>query len=285
MMTLLQVGSDGSVKGLRVVGFHGDVDGDETPAKLGPVYVDGAGSLAHVVELGPTRSTPAGQIRIETYPPPFPEHGPLPGQGTRIGPWPAQPAGVVMAVGPQERRLIGELRRQARTRGRGRVPSFVEWFASDEQRSDALSCERQEDVALWCCREDEAFSLLECVHRVVRDVFFEAVRSRTPDALEDAAWWLQRAAIADEDIFLAGAALRSLALPEWKILVREALHLPKESDWEAKLAEAARYLEHPPPVVVPQPSPRVDQAPPSAIGAPLSKCRSTMRHLFASAAA
>ena len=55
--------------GLTVVGFHGAMAADETPAKLGPVYVNQAGCLTRIVEVGPTQATPIHKIRVESFAP------------------------------------------------------------------------------------------------------------------------------------------------------------------------------------------------------------------------
>lgn len=250
MTTLLDARPDGAVNGLHVAGFHGDVAADETPAKLGPVHVDAAWCHARIVEVGPTRHTPAGQVRIETFPPPLSKDAqePLPGRGTRIGPWPARLGNTIMAVGPEERRLLRKLREAAGRRGVGRVASFLDWFATSATRSDDLCCERQDGIAIWYCDANEGFALLEAVHGAVRDELFDAIRDGDADAMEEAAWWLSRAAIADEDIWLAGAALRRVASLDWEALIRQGLQLGKKADLRKGLAKAEWHIDHPPPV-------------------------------------
>src|SRR5512132_3897591 len=176
---LLDVQADGLVLGLTVSGFHGAMAADETPAKLGPVYANAAGCLTRIVEVGPTRGTPIHKVRIESFEPPLGKKEPLPGNGTRIGPWSARLGNVVMAIGPDERQKIVELRRYANTHGTPSVQRFVEWFANHEPRSEELQCERQNGIALWYCTVEAGFSLLKCVHQVVKDAFFAAVRSQS----------------------------------------------------------------------------------------------------------
>jgi hypothetical protein len=155
-----------------------------------------------------------------------------------------------MAIGPEEKRNIAELRKYASAHGTDLVQRFIEWFAGDEPRSDALSCERSEEIALWYCTADDGFSLLGCVHRVVKDAFFATVRSASPD-VEEKAWWLSRAAIDDHDIYLAAAALRQMDAPAWDVLIREGLHLPKKEQWTDGLEKAEWHLAHPPLVALP----------------------------------
>jgi hypothetical protein len=260
--TELDILADGSLPGLTVVGFHGHMDVDETPAKLGPVYANEAGCLTRIVEVGPTQWTRSGRMRTESFPPPLRDDQPLPGEGTRIGKWKARLGNVVMAVGPEERGRITEVRRIARDHGSAAAEQFIEWFAGRERCSDELACERQGEIALWYCAERDGFSLLECVHRVVKDAFFQAVRARSSPEIEEMAWWLSRAAVDDQDIYLAAAALRWVASPAWEVLIREGLHLPDEKDWRVGLEKAAWHMERPPAVAVAEreitPVPRSD---------------------------
>lgn len=117
--TALDVQEDGLVAGLMVVGFHGAMAPDETPAKLGP----------------------------------------------------------------DERRRAAELRRYANEHGTASVRRFLDWFGGAEVPSDDLLCERREEIALWYCTEDDGFSLLACVHHVVKDAFFarDPLRNSDPE--------------------------------------------------------------------------------------------------------
>ena len=279
---MLDVQADGLVPGLMVVGFHGAMAADETPAKLGPVYANTIGCLSRIVEVGPTRATPIHKMRIESFEPPLRDGEPLPGNGTRIGPWSARLGNVVMAIGPDERRRVAELRRQASGHGTASVQRFLDWFDGAELRSDELFCERSDEIALWYCTEDDGFALLACVHHVVKDAFFAALRSQSSPDLEEMAWWLSRAAIDDHDIYLAGAALRRIDSPAWELLIREGLHLPKKEQWKDGLEKAERTLNHPPPVALP---PLGALEAPPGIGSLLSRSRSDIRKFFTTAEA
>lgn len=274
---LLDVQADGLVPGLTVIGFHGAMAADETPAKLGPVYANAAGCLTRIVAVGPTRATPIHKMRIESFEPPLGKEEPLPGNGTRIGPWSARLGNVVMAIGPVEQRKLAELRRYAKTHGTAAVQRFIEWFAGAAPRAEDLLCEQQEDIALWYCTADDGFALLKCVHHVVKDAFFAAVRSQSSTDMEETAWWLSRAAVDDHDIYLAGAALRRMDSPAWELLVREGLHLPKKEQWKEGLEEADRALAHPPPIAV---SLLAYDPGPAAISPVLKRYRSALRDLF-----
>ena len=274
---MLDVQADGLVPGLMVVGFHGAMAADETPAKLGPVYVNATGCLSRIVEVGPTRATPIHEVQFESFEPPLRDGEPLPGNGTRIGPWSARLGNIVMAVGPDERRRVAELRRYASGHSTASVQRFLDWFEGAELRSDELFCERSDEIALWYCTEDDGFALLACVHHVVKDAFFAALRSQSLPDLEEMAWWLSRAAIDDHDIYLAGAALRRMDAPAWDVLVREGLHLPKKEQWKDGLEKAERTLNHPPPVALPSLRAAKSKL---AIGAPLDCVRVDVRKRF-----
>ncbi|MFO0757532.1 MAG: hypothetical protein U0359_13635 [Byssovorax sp.] len=242
----LEILPDGKIAGLTVAGFHGRMAADETPARLAAVFLDASGSPTSIVEVGPTTWTPAGKARIESFPPAIAEGESLPGEGTRTRRWSARSGNLFMALGPDERGRVGELRGYAQRHGTARVRRFVDWFGGSTPVDDTLQAERQGEIALWYCSEDDAFSLLDCVHRVVKDVFFRAWKGQSPEEIEDVAWWLSRAAVSDHDIYLSAAALRRVDSPAWELLLREGLHLPEKAQWSEGLAAAEWQLEHPP---------------------------------------
>jgi hypothetical protein len=236
--SVLHINAEGFIQGLSVIGFHGYVEPDETPARLGPVYVDAQGCHARIAEVGLT------QVRIESYPPPLPAEGPLPGDGTRAGPWAARVGYTIIAIGPEEKRRGDALRRHA-ARENGRVAGFLAWFVGSELRSSELCCERREDsVALWYCAEREGFTLRDSIVRVAKAELVETIRQGSSfEAIEDVAWWLSRAAVAEADIFLAGASLRRAMSPHWEDMLRAILRLPRDRDLHADLAKAEETLK------------------------------------------
>ena len=127
------------------------------------------------------------------------------------------------------------------------MEKFVRWLGSGRDRDLELACERIEDAAAWYCTRAESFALFERIRRVVLDDFFHAVRAGAAEAIEEHAWWLSRAAIADDDIWLAGAALRRVASLDWEVVIREGLHLPDDADLAPELKKADWHLRHPPP--------------------------------------
>jgi hypothetical protein len=153
-----------------------------------------------------------------------------------------------VVVGPREIERAHRLLPRRERAEPPRVEAFVHWLRVGGERDEALQAMRGEGGATWYCTQAESFALFERIHRVVREELFDALREGAPEMIEDRAFWLSRAAIADLDIWLAGAALQRVASPDWEVVIREGLHLPKDRDISAELRQAEWHLDHPPPV-------------------------------------
>jgi len=237
---------DGTLPGVWVIAIHGHLHADATPARRAPVYADDGNRLLRIVEV---QETPSGSdVLVEIAHPPLQREGDLPGYATRVGPWPARLDDHVIMLGPAEVSQAHRLRARLHREEPPRVEAFVRWLRSGQGRDEALQAERIEDGVAWYCTQPESFALFQRVHRLAREELFEAVREGDADAIEENAWWLSRAAIADQDIWLAGAALRRVASLDWEIVIREGLQLRGKYDLTAGLAKADWHLDHPPPV-------------------------------------
>src|SRR5687768_16497877 len=102
------------VPGVQVIGFHGEVDAAHTPARRAPILADGEGWLVRLVasrdESG-EGSSDARQVRVqfERGSLQVEAKGPLPGVGTRVGPWPARLGYTVVLLGQTELRAAARL--------------------------------------------------------------------------------------------------------------------------------------------------------------------------------
>jgi hypothetical protein len=254
----IQATADGALPGIQVIAFHGHLHADATPGRCGPVYADVERCLLRIVEARPSRA--GFDVRVETARPPLPKQGPLPGYATPIGPWQARLDDHVVVVGPAEIAQVHRLRARSVREEPPGVERFVRWLRSGQERDVDLACERIEGAAAWYCTRAESFALFERIRRVVLDDFFHAVRAGSAEAIEEHAWWLSRAAIADDDIWLAGAALRRVNSLDWEVVIREGLHPPDEQDLTRELEKAAWHLKHPPPVLAPAKAPSQPRA-------------------------
>lgn len=184
----------------RVVGFHGSEL--RSPALHGPVVVDGDGFMVN--------EALADRVRV-------PDDGPLPGFGTRIGPWPNVAGNVVLVADHWE---LSEADRAVLDRSS--LTPNASAFLSATTRDNA--------EAMWMCHAQRlryanagfvawyaAPADVDSVRALLRDVARERLRAALPilpDAtLQDVAWRFQRAATTPDDEIEALAALRVAGVP------------------------------------------------------------------------
>lgn len=187
---------------LRVIGFHGQVTPGRSPGLRGPVVVDAEGHFVH----------PDGEIdRDET----IADDAPLPGDGTRIGPWPHEPEKFVIVV---DRPLIRKVRVMAAQHGvTGDVNTFLR-AASEEDDPSALRAvfaqrlgDRNAPVAWYASRAN-----IDALRVLLRDLALDELRHAVARGgsvfVRSHAWQLQRAAVTVDDDLLAIAALERSGL-------------------------------------------------------------------------
>jgi hypothetical protein len=232
--------ADGLLPGVRVIGFHGDVGPDQTPARRGPVYADEAGRLLRLIDVKPA---PSGyEVRMEADEPPIGE-GPLPGIGTRLAGWPARLDSFVAIVGERERGAAERLKGSHRRGEPPRVQRFVEWIAGSERSSEELTCERLKDIVAWYCAPEEAYALWQRIQEIAEEELYHAVASGSFAAIKGASFWLSRAKVTDRDIYLAAAALKRAASPHWETLLRQGARDRTPDERRAGVNEAEKFLE------------------------------------------
>jgi hypothetical protein len=135
------------------------------------------------------------------------------------------------------------------------VEAFVQWLRAGRMAAPPERCQRVEDAAVWYCSKREGFALFERLHGMVQDGHLHAARlarEKQPGSaarLEEASWWLSRAALGDEDIYRAAAGLRRAGSRDWQAMLREGLRQKSETERMQGLADAERLLADPPDVV------------------------------------
>jgi hypothetical protein len=206
------------------------------------VYTDETDRLVHIIEATPDGAGFSVLIERGTA---APKNEPLPGVGTRVGPWNARLGYRIVMVGPEECSRAQELKALLRSSAPPRVSRFLDWLSSLAQASDELECEVISDSNLraWHCTPEEGLSLWQCIRRVAEKQVFRAAASSDPGALEDASWWLWRAAVVQEDIFLAAAGLERAGSPHAQMLLREGARSMKEEEKQLRFQRAKRRLE------------------------------------------
>ncbi len=231
--------TDGVVPGVYVVGFHGQIEPSCTPARQGTVFADHRHRLVDFVQVSPGHVAGSAEVWIETgvVAPPAAS---LPGIGTRVGPWPARLGHYVAVVGPTEIGRIGALQRAARVDDPPRVARFLDWIETDETSSLDLECERLGGIIVaWHCAPDEGAALWARIGRVATAELLEAAAGTDEAAIRHASWRLQRAAVTDDDVYLAAAGLERARSPHVGIVLREGVRGPSEEAKRAGL-DAAR---------------------------------------------
>jgi hypothetical protein len=242
---VVQAGTDGQILDLRVVGYHGRLGADQTPARRGAVCVDAKDRLVEILEVraAPLKKGASGgrEVVIEVASRP-PSEDAFARTGTRVGPWPARLDHFVVILGEHERRYAGALGETVVASEPGRVRSFLAWFAGCEPQAGALACMRVGELCAWYCSADEAFALWQRLAPVAREEVLRAARQGDNDALRTASLWLSRAAFTDADMVLAVAGLRRTAYPYWKAFLDAGVRSGTEAERRASVDDAEREL-------------------------------------------
>ena len=209
MKKKFNIGSNGLIEGLHVIGFHGEVDLAQTPARREPLFVDEEGRLVGLdsLEQNTTEAAPSvraiwGRVgqRIE---------GPLPGIGTKLDELGAAYwTHIAVILGETELRHAKELAVASFGLGVPRVYEFLTWLG-DPTASFATEVNRKRygDGAVWYCSPEESFTLYRCISRIAEQRMLRASNEKDERALYQASWWLARAAIDDSDRYIAAVGL------------------------------------------------------------------------------
>lgn len=232
--------AEGLLEGLYVVGFHGQVGPDQTPARCGPVFADDTGRLVRLLDVKPANG--GYEVRVERDDRPVAE-GSLPGFGTPLRRLQARLGHFVAIIGERERAVADPSRASD---GRGeppRVEQFVRWIGGAAPVSEELTCERIDGLIAWYCAPEEAFALWKRIQPLAEANLYRALSSGSHDEIRSASFWLSRAMVSERDIYLAAAALKRAASPHVEILLRNGLRDRSDAQRSAGLAQAEELLD------------------------------------------
>jgi len=197
----VEVGSDGRLAGLYIVGFHGAVDPGSTPGLRQPVHSDFQGRL---VRLYP-------DLEIETFA--KIGDGPLPGVGTKISQsWLAYKDDVVVALGDAERAAAAEIVARAKS---GPVREFLRRLRKQHAPADRTwRASREGALEVWCCSRDRADEVYRAIRAVARE--HQKMAAMNKKLLIEASWWLFNAAVDYDDTLQAAAGLLAAHDGDWR---------------------------------------------------------------------
>lgn len=178
---------------VTVVGFHGVVVPGRSPGLHAPVAVDAAGRLVDDGGVHPDVVIPTDSWEA------------LPGDGTRIGPWPFVDGNAVITADVP-------LLRKVRQKFFGRlteIPALHGFLKSvDLQRGASFSRVPETHVVAWYAPRREIDALRRMIRDVARDQLDEALQAGGDLFIQQSAWALQRAAMSALDDLYAIAALQ-----------------------------------------------------------------------------
>jgi hypothetical protein len=235
--------ADGVIPTLRVVGFHGQIGPDQTPARRSPIYADSKNHRITILESSPVRDR--FDLTVEVAARVIPDRV-WKDTGTRLHPpWPAVLGKFVVVIGEREIGRAHELTTLVAADQSERVTDVFRWLVTETDRSDQLQCTRVNGSVAWYCTRDEANALAGRIAALVRADVLEYARRSDFSALTRAAFWLSRAAVEDSDLFLSVAALRLAASPHWEALLEAGVRTGTRTSRLAAVDEAAKCLASP----------------------------------------
>lgn len=235
--------ADGTIPGLRVVGYHGRLGSSQTPARRAPVYAadDGRPVRIRGSEPGPDEGY---SLKLEYGERPIPDDV-WATTGTRIEPpWPATLAAPLMLIlGERELRVVHELLRyDGHDPEQAGVTRFLRWVETETPRSDTLRCVRVGELLAWNCTRALADALCARVAIVARRQVMDAAHEHQRLELRRASFWLSRAKVRDEDVFLAAAGLRRAGFEQWEDLLHAGVQSGTTAQRLAAVDGAAAML-------------------------------------------
>jgi hypothetical protein len=236
------------IPGVRVIGFHGEVDAADTPARRAAILVDEEGWLVRLLPPssdasrgGPVAERPV-QVQVERGTLHINAEGPLPGVGTRLGPWPARLGYTVVLLGQTELRAAARLAAHAPADESGPT-RLIHWLAQDRPSPAPEMTAHLEGLVAWYCPEREAHSLWLSILREARLAALQSFGG-SPQLLEEAAWWLSRAALSDDDLYLAAACLKHAGSPHASAMLQAMLEAPPTpEELQKRMAEQLLFLD------------------------------------------
>jgi hypothetical protein len=245
-MKPLEITTEGQIKELSVIGFHGEVDARYTPGRQGPIYMDDGGRLARIERVEP----PSKQGEAESPARAWLVLGPpaaqgIPGVATRIArPLPAFLEHFFVVVGDMEREYAQALLEVGpHVDDQPRVEAFLKWLAGQAPHSEELRAERLGTLGAWYCTLAEANALYRRIAHVAEKAMGRACVREDERVLYQMSWWRSRVAMSDEDRYFAAVGLersdRSMADAYLQAVFRRK---PRE-ELEAGLEHARRQFD------------------------------------------
>ena len=244
----LNVDADGTVSDLNVIGIHGFLDDRLTPTRREPVYQTVDGHFARII-----RRTDDGKVEVSVSAKVF-EGGELPGDGTRVGPWPARLGYEVVAIGTYERLCAEELDRLA---GRTAVIQIFEWLLNFENNNPPFGqlITATPDGIVWYALAADADDMFRAICKFGALVVIDAVLEKQEDILKNMSWWLSRASVSngpmyldksvEKFVYLAVAGLKRAGVGCWKQVLEFGIgECYTEQAREEGLARAENVLNY-----------------------------------------
>lgn len=217
-----------------VVGFHGVVVPGRSPGLHGPVVVD---AMNRLVDGGGVHE----DLVIEP-------DAPLPGDGTRIGPWPYEPNHIVITVDAallRDARLLFYKRGSRDPTLRSCLDAISHGGVEEMERCLARRVpEERSTVVAWYASRKVVDVLRGLLRDLARSKVERALARGIPQDIEAAAWGLQRAAVSSNDDLFAGAALAAsgMQIEEVHEIFRELARDLSEARYQELYAEHARHV-------------------------------------------
>lgn len=226
---------------MTVVGFQGIVTPGRTPGLHAPVVVDAQGRLvdAHGVVDGVVLSPDPNDT--------------LPGDATRIGPWPHDPAGVVLTA---DLPILRQLRQrylhdvQMTTSLRRLLDALDDPNSITRLRGERAERVQGTHVVAWYGPRDEVLAMRVFLRDLALAELDDAL-SRSDDArVEQKAWGLQRAALTPTDDLRAIAALQAAGMEAAEArelrdeLVRDLSPREREAAYKRVSQQIQRLRQH-----------------------------------------
>lgn len=202
---------DGKISELTMVGFHGRIGADQTPARRPPVLVH-KNRLAKILSNNNKTAIVAvrkSDILDEEW---------LHGTKIDLG-WPAILNNYVTVVHRKDVDCIIENASIENTRNEGVFFNFLQWYKSENDRPDDLLTLRFGEFIVWYTDADASNRLRSYISDIARLQVVEAFRKKDNIGLKKKSFWLSRSAISKEDILLAAVGLREAGNIYWKMMI------------------------------------------------------------------
>lgn len=218
----------------QVVAFHGVVVPGRSPGLHGVVVVDREGHLLR----------DDGRVDAHVH---ITSEGPLPGEGTRIGPWPYAPGKAVITA---DRALLRKARAKAYS-DFDAVPA-VRDFLDEVEHNDLAALARyhaqrvddSKSVVAWYATPTEIDFLRALLRAVAHDDLRAALAVGGDHFIREEAWQLQRAATAPDDEIFALAALQvaGIAAAEVRELLDELVRDVAPRERRRRFTAALKHI-------------------------------------------